>query len=63
MLKCISCGRELTHNEVGLTKKLINRGATQFLCIDCLAHTVAGTREDLDKKIIEFKELGCTLFS
>ena len=63
MLKCISCGRELTHNEVGLTKKLINRGATQFLCIDCLAHKFEVPREDLEKKIIEFKEMGCTLFS
>ncbi len=63
MLKCISCGRELTHNEVGLTKKLINRGATRFLCIDCLAHKFEVTREDLEKKIIEFKEMGCTLFS
>lgn len=63
MLKCISCGRELTYNEVGLTKKLINRGATQFLCIDCLAHKFEVTREDLEKKIIEFKEMGCTLFS
>ena len=63
MLKCISCGRELTHNEVGLTKKLINRGATQFLCIDCLAQKFEVTREDLEKKIIEFKEMGCTLFS
>ena len=63
MLKCISCGRELTHNEVGLTKKLINRGATQFLCIDCLARKFEVTREDLEKKIIEFKEMGCTLFS
>ena len=63
MLKCICCGRELTHNEVGLTKKLINRGATQFLCIDCLARKFEVTREDLEKKIIEFKEMGCTLFS
>jgi hypothetical protein len=28
---CKVCGRTLDRDEIGLTKKLINRGATEFL--------------------------------
>ena len=62
MLTCITCGRPLEKDEVALTKKLIYRGATQYLCIDCLAKKFEVTREDLEKKIEEFRQLGCTLF-
>ena len=56
------CGGVLTHNDVGLTKKLINRGATEFFCIRCLAKRFEVTVADLQKKIEEFREMGCTLF-
>ena len=62
MLTCITCGRPLEKDEVALTRKLINRGATQYLCIDCLANKFEVTREDLEKKIEEFRQMGCTLF-
>lgn len=62
MLTCITCGRPLEKDEVALTKKLINRGATQYLCIDCLAKKFEVTREDLERKIEEFRQMGCTLF-
>ena len=62
MLTCITCGRPLEKDEVALTKKLINRGATQYLCFDCLANKFEVTREDLEKKIEEFRQMGCTLF-
>ena len=62
MLTCITCGRPLEKDEVALTRKLINRGATQYLCIDCLAQKFEVTREDLEKKIEEFRQMGCTLF-
>ena len=62
MLTCITCGRPLEKDEVALTRKLINRGATQYLCIDCLAKKFEVTREDLEKKIEEFRQMGCTLF-
>ena len=62
MLTCITCGRSLEKDEVALTKKLINRGATQYLCIDCLAKKFEVTREDLERKIEEFRQMGCTLF-
>ena len=62
MLTCITCGRPLEKDEVALTKKLIHRGATQYLCIDCLAKKFEVTREDLERKIEEFRQMGCTLF-
>ena len=62
MLTCITCGRPLEKDEVALTRKLINRGATQYLCIDCLAKKFEVTREDLEHKIEEFRQMGCTLF-
>lgn len=62
MLTCESCGRPLGRDDVGLTRKLINRGATKYLCIDCLAQMFEVTRPDLEKKIEEFRQMGCTLF-
>ena len=62
MLTCITCGRPLEKDEVALTRKLINRGTTQYLCIDCLAKKFEVTREDLEKKIEELRQMGCTLF-
>ena len=61
-MKCKICGGPLTHDDVGLTKKLINRGAEEFLCISCLAKKFEVTVADLQKKIQEFREMGCTLF-
>ena len=33
-----------------------------FFCLDCLAQAFDITREDIEKKIVYFKETGCTLF-
>lgn len=60
---CKVCGKPVEHDEIGLTKKLINRGATEFYCIECLAQKFEVTKEDLEKKIAEFREMGCTLFN
>ena len=62
--KCYVCGKTpLTKNEIGLTKKLINKKAVSFYCIDCLAEYLEVTSEELEAKIEEFKEEGCTLFN
>ena len=61
--KCYVCGKTpLTKNEIGLTKKLIDRKAMSFYCIDCLAEYLEVTSEELEAKIEEFKEEGCILF-
>lgn len=62
MCKCIKCGRELTHNETGLHKKLINRAAESFMCISCLSRHFGVSEEALENKILQFKEAGCMLF-
>lgn len=60
---CCSCGKKnLTKDEIGLTKKLINKKAVSFYCIDCLAEYLEVTTDELLDKIEEFKEEGCTLF-
>lgn len=63
MSQCKSCGKDLTGNEIGLTKKLINRGSTEFYCINCLAEKFGCDVPLLEKKIEQFKKQGCTLFT
>lgn len=62
MDKCIECQRVLTNNEIGLHKRLINRGDTEYMCKQCLAEYFKVTTELLDQKIEQFKAQGCTLF-
>lgn len=62
MSTCKKCGRELNGNDIGLTKKLINRGSTEFLCINCIAEKFDCSKELLEEKIKQFKAVGCTLF-
>lgn len=59
---CQQCGAALTHDEIGLTKKLINRGATSYLCYPCLAEKFQVSVDTLKDKAEEFREMGCTLF-
>ena len=62
MSVCINCGRELSPTDIGLTKKLINRGATQFMCKKCLADKFNVTEARWDEKVAEFRAAGCLLF-
>nr|MBR4281448.1 hypothetical protein [Clostridia bacterium] len=59
---CLCCGIPLTPDEIGLTKKLVNRGCTEFRCYHCLAKQFQVTVDDLQRKVQEFREMGCTLF-
>ena len=59
---CLQCGRPLVPDEVALTRKMINRGASSFFCLSCLAARFEVTEEALRQKIREFREMGCTLF-
>jgi len=63
MAKCYVCGKEnLSKDEVGLVKKMINKKSTVFYCLPCLAEYFEVTEDELIAKIEEFKEEGCTLF-
>lgn len=59
---CIDCGKRLSKDEVALSQKMLGREITEFYCIDCLAEFFECARDDLEVKILEFKEQGCTLF-
>jgi uncharacterized protein YlaI len=61
-MKCISCESELSALDVALTKKLINRGAEQYMCIDCLAKKFSVSTDLLLEKAEHFKNTGCLLF-
>ena len=59
---CITCGKPLSRDEIAVTKKLINRGATAFYCVHCLAAYFEVTPRDIQERIEYFKSTGCTLF-
>lgn len=60
--KCIVCGKPLEKDWIALHKKLLDKKAKEYQCIDCLAETFCCEVSDLEIKIEEFKEAGCTLF-
>lgn len=60
--RCYVCGKILSKNEIGLSKKLIGKSTEKFYCLDCLAEELEVTTDELKDKIEEFKDEGCTLF-
>lgn len=61
--KCFVCGKTpLTKDEIGITKKIIDKKATSFYCLTCLADYLEVTEDELLAKIEDFKSEGCTLF-
>lgn len=60
---CCQCGQPVTPDEIGLTKKLINRGATKWLCFPCLSRRFDVPVAVLMRKVEEFREMGCLLFA
>ncbi|APV45331.1 hypothetical protein Dform_02018 [Dehalogenimonas formicexedens] len=60
---CYMCQKEsLSKNEIGLTKKLLNKDSKGFFCLDCLAEYLEVDTEFLLAKVEEFKEQGCIFF-
>lgn len=59
---CKDCNRALTKDEVGLTRKLVERDSKVFYCLDCLAARYKVDTDWLRDKIEDFKYQGCTLF-
>ena len=60
--KCMKCGRDVTRDEKGLSKKFINRGTQKYFCMTCLAQHLNVSESLLKAKIKQFKDMGCTLF-
>lgn len=59
---CMTCGQPVSRDEMAMTRKLINRGAAQFLCILCLARRFDAPVQELLDRMQDFKDMGCTLF-
>lgn len=61
---CRVCGKTpLNKDEIGITKKLIDKRAESFYCLSCLAQFIEADTDELLEKIEEFKKEGCTLFN
>ena len=61
-MKCPECGGELDCFDIGCYRKLVNRGATEFLCRNCLAPQISMTRDEIDRLSLSFQRQGCLLF-
>ena len=59
---CAACEKHLTKDEVALSNKMLGRKTKELYCVDCLAELLDCERDDLEIKIMEFKEQGCALF-
>jgi len=60
---CIECKSQLFDDDISIYRKLVNRGADEFLCIDCLALKFGCDREKIERLIKYYRESGnCTLF-
>ncbi len=59
---CYGCGKELLKDEIALNKKLIDKSVKKYMCLSCMSDQFGCEVEDLQIKIDEFKEQGCTLF-
>ena len=59
---CVECGTKLKKDEIALAKKLIDIDTEEFYCLNCFAEYLECDKSDLEIKIKEFKEEGCTLF-
>lgn len=51
-------------DDIAIFRKLVDRNADTFLCIDCLAKGLGCKREDIEGLIEYFRSTGkCSLFS
>lgn len=60
---CCKCAASISRDEIAITKRLINRGATKYYCTACLAEAFGITAEDIERSIRHYKQIGCTLFA
>ena len=62
MSHCQHCGATLSTNEVGISLRLLGRDGRRLLCRECLAAEFEVDPQLIDRKIEQFKALGCPLF-
>ena len=59
---CMQCGRHLTPDEIGLYKKMVNRGSRPILSNDRMAANYGTTVAAMEERIAHFRATGCSLF-
>lgn len=60
---CKKCRKPLESDAIPIYKKLIDRGAEEYLCIDCLAEHIGTSRKHIEDLIDYYTESGtCALF-
>ena len=60
---CKECNSRLSSDEKAIYMKLIDRTATEFLCLDCLGEKLGCGRAALEERIRYYRESGnCVLF-
>ena len=60
---CFKCGKPLESDAIPIYKKMVNRCAEEFMCIDCLAEFVEMPRSAIEALIDYYTESGtCALF-
>ncbi len=61
--KCQLCLKmPLSKDEIAINKKLIDPSTKTYFCLNCLADYLDCSVDDLEDKIEEFKNEGCTFF-
>lgn len=60
--KCIKCSKLLEKDEIGIYKKLVNRGAREFMCMACLSRHFKVDEKLIIEKAEFYKKQGCALF-
>lgn len=61
-MNCKCCGADLTPDEIGATKRFVNRASTEFMCLDCLSKHLDCKKEYILERIEFFRKSGCLLF-
>jgi hypothetical protein len=61
--QCCDCDKNLSKDEVALSRKMLGRNIESFFCLECLAIYLEYDVASLKENILKFKAQGCTLFS
>jgi biotin operon repressor len=62
METCPHCAAVLTTNEIAISLRLLGRDGKNLRCRDCLAKELKVSPEIIDRKIRQFRDMGCPLF-
>ncbi len=62
MTYCTKCQKPLNNDDIGFHKKMVNRGATECMCVECLSEYFGLEVEKSREMIERFRKSGCMLF-